>query len=246
MGTDKMALMPDPSPSVARPRGRPRKDAEFAPTDKVMAAAIDAFSVHGYNGVSLRTVNDQLGVSRNLLYQRFGSKADLWRAAVDWAFRPLLEYLEAADDESADPMIRLRMLIRNFIEYSATRPYLARIATVEGAAPTDRLDYLYRNYIEPIQSRFTPVFKLLREQGRIKNIPTQIFYFQLTSGGSAPFGQIGLVSLMAPKLGSPDDNQVRLYAENVAEMLLNGISLPDVNRGDSRESLDSERDSDQQ
>ena len=79
-----------PTP-VTRPRGRPRKDAEFAPTDQVMAAVIDAFSVHGYNGVSLRPVNDELGVSRNLLYQRFGSKADLWRAAVDWAFRPLDE-----------------------------------------------------------------------------------------------------------------------------------------------------------
>jgi TetR/AcrR family transcriptional regulator len=82
--------MADTSPRVARPRGRPRKDAEFAPTDKVMAAAIEACSVHGYNGVSLRTVNDELGVSRNLLYQRFGFKAELWRAAVDWAFGPLL------------------------------------------------------------------------------------------------------------------------------------------------------------
>jgi len=27
-------------------------------------APIEAFSLHGYNGVSLRTVNDQLGVSR--------------------------------------------------------------------------------------------------------------------------------------------------------------------------------------
>jgi TetR/AcrR family transcriptional regulator len=44
-------------------------------------------------------------------------------------------------------MIWLRKLIRNFIEYSATRPYVARVATVEASAPTDRLDYLYHNYI---------------------------------------------------------------------------------------------------
>ena len=36
---------------------------------------------------------------------------------------------------------------------------------------------------------------------------------------------------MAPRLASPDDNQVRLYAENVADMLLNGLSLPEINRG---------------
>jgi TetR/AcrR family transcriptional regulator len=190
-----------------------------------MAAAIDAFSVHGYNGVSLRTVNDQLGVSRNLLYQRFGSKANLWRATVDWAFRPLLEHLEAADDESADPMVRLRGLTLNFIEYSATRPYLARLVTVEGAAATDRLEHLYYNYIEPVRSRFVPVFELLREQGRIKNIPYEVFYFLLTSGGSAPYGQIGLASLMNPEMTSPDETRVRLYAENVAEVLVNGLSL---------------------
>jgi TetR/AcrR family transcriptional regulator len=170
---------------------------------------------------------------RNLLYQRFGSKANLWRTAVDWAFRPLLEYLESSDDESADPMIRLRMLIRNFIEYSATRPYLARLVTVEAATPTDRLEYLYHNYIEPVQSRFVPVFQLLRDQGRIKSIPTEIFYFLLTSGGTAPFGQSGLVSLMLRRVASPDDNQVRLYAENVAEVLLNGMSLPDIRGNDS-------------
>lgn len=217
--------MSEPPPRVARPRGRPRKDDQLAPVDQVLAAAIEAFSVHGYNGVSLRTVNDQLGVSRNLLYQRFGSKANLWRAAVDWAFRPLVEHLETADDESADPMVRLRVLIRGFIEYSATRPYLARLVVMEGSAASDRLEYLYRTYIEPIQSRFVPVFATLRDQGRIKNISPQVFYFLLTSGGSAPYGQIGLVSLMSPDMAAPDGKAVQIYAENVAEVLLNGLAL---------------------
>jgi TetR/AcrR family transcriptional regulator len=220
--------MANGSPAAANPRGRPRKDAEFAPAEKVMATAIEAFSVHGYNGVSLNNVNSELGVSRNLLYQRFGSKAELWRAAVDWAFRPLVDYVIATDDDTADPMIRLRMMIRNFIEYSAPRPYLARLVTVESAAATDRIDYLFHNYIEPVQARYGPVFDLLREQGRIKNIPTTLFYFLLTSGGLAPFGQIGLVSLMSPELAAPDDTKIRLYAENVAEVLLNGISLYDA------------------
>ncbi|WP_405793718.1 TetR/AcrR family transcriptional regulator [Streptomyces sp. NBC_01506] len=192
-----------------------------------MAAAIEAFSVHGYNGVSLRTVNDELGVSRNLLYQRFGSKEKLWHAAVDWAFRPLLDHLEAADDELADPMIRLRVLTLNFIEYSATRPYLARLVMMEGSVPSDRLDYLYEHYIEPVRSRFLPVFDLLREQGRIKNIPAEVFYFLVTSGGTAPYGQQGLASRMNPELASTDETRVRLYAENVAEVLINGLSLTD-------------------
>ncbi|MEV7283045.1 TetR/AcrR family transcriptional regulator [Streptomyces sp. NPDC093252] len=190
-----------------------------------MRTAIEAFSVHGYNGVSLRTVNDELGVSHNLLNQRFGSKANLWRTAADWAFRPFIEHLESSDDPAADPMVRLRMLIRNFIEYSATRPYLARLVTVEGAAATDRLEYLYHQYIEPIESRFLPLFTELQDQGRIKNIPPEVFYFLLTSGGSAPYGQTGLAELMRSEFISPDEARVKLYAESVAEVLLNGLSL---------------------
>jgi hypothetical protein len=35
---------------------------------------------------------------------------------------------------------------------------------------------------------------------------------------------------MAPELASLDETKVRLYAENVAEVLLNGISLHDGSR----------------
>jgi hypothetical protein len=91
---------------------------------------------------------------------------------------------------------RRKPLIRNFIEYSATRPYLARLVTVESSTRTDRLEYLYHQY------------------------------FLLTSGGTAPYGQNGLVSLMNPEMGATDQVHVRIYAENVAEILLSGLSLP--------------------
>jgi AcrR family transcriptional regulator len=191
---------------------------------EVLPAAVEAFSVHGYDGVSLRNVNDQLGVSRNLLYQRFGSKANLWRAAVDWGFGALVAHLEAVDDEAADPMERLRTLIRGFIEYSATRPYLARLANLEGAAPTDRLDYLYDNYISPLRSRFLSILEQLQEQGRIKPIPSEILFFLITSGGTAQYGQAGLAARMSVEVDAGNPAKVRVYADHVAETLISGIS----------------------
>jgi len=105
--------------------------------------------------------------------------------ALDWAFAPLTAHLVDADNATSDPMVRLRILIRNFIEYSATRPYLARLVMVESSTVTDRLEYLYHQYIEPVRARFIPVFDQLREQGRIKNVPYDVFFFLLTSGGTA-------------------------------------------------------------
>ena len=172
----------------------------------------------------MRVVNDQLGVSRNLLYQRFGSKANLWRAVIDWAFAPFLAHLQGADEESADPMDRLRTFVCGFIEYSATRPYLGSLATLEGAAPTDRLDYLYDNYINPVRSRFVPMLEQLQRAGRIKPIPWEVLFFLITSGGSAPFGQAGMAARMEIELDPENPTQVRVYAEHVAEVLLNGIA----------------------
>ena len=95
-----------------------------------------------------------------------------------------------------------------------------------GPRTTNRLEYLYRTYIEPIQLRFLPVFDRLREQRRIKEISPEVFYFLLTSGGSAPYGQAGIVSLMNPAMSPMAANSARMYAESVAEVLINGIALP--------------------
>jgi TetR/AcrR family transcriptional regulator len=210
---------------VARPRGRPPKDAQPpAPLGEIRRAAADAFSVQGYDGISLRTVNGQLGVSHNHLYQRFGSKANLWRAVIDWGFGALVAHIEGADDESDDPMERLRALVCSFIEYSATRPYLASLATLEGAAPSDRLDYLYDNYINPLRLRFLSIFEQLERAGRIKPIASEVLFFLITSGGTAPFGQAGMAARMEMEMDPQNPAQVRAYAERVAEVLINGIS----------------------
>ena len=216
--------MPAVPSRPTRPRGRPPKGTELVPVDTMMRAAAQAFAIQGYDGVSLRTVNEQLGVSRNLLYQRFGSKEKLWRAVVDWAFQPFLAHLNSADDESVDPMQRLRSFIYSFIEYSATRPYLAGIATQEGSATSDRLDYLYDNYVNPVRSRFRPILEELQRAGKMRPLPLEVLYFLITSGGTAPFGQVGFAARMGIPLDRQNPEQVRAYAEQVAEVLINGIS----------------------
>jgi hypothetical protein len=121
-------------------------------------------------------------------------------------------------------MVRFRAFICHFIEYSATRPYLARLATLEGAASTDRLDYLYDNYINPVRSRFLPIFEQLQRAGRVKPIPSEVLFFLITSGGTAAFGQAGIAARIKTELDPENPAQVRVYAEHVAEVLMNGIS----------------------
>jgi AcrR family transcriptional regulator len=65
-----------------RPRGHPSKQEAPTTEDQVLRAALHAFATDGFNGVSVRTLSSELGVSHNLLHQRFGSKDALWRACA--------------------------------------------------------------------------------------------------------------------------------------------------------------------
>ncbi|MEA2471907.1 MAG: TetR/AcrR family transcriptional regulator, partial [Thermoleophilaceae bacterium] len=53
--------------------GRPRTEDAPASTEQILDTAFRAFATHGYDGVSVRTLNRELGVSHNLIHQRFRS-----------------------------------------------------------------------------------------------------------------------------------------------------------------------------
>src|SRR5215471_12675459 len=57
---------------------------DVALQETMLEAALEAFAQRGYDGVSVRELNRQIGVSHNLAHHYFGSKDALWRAAIDY------------------------------------------------------------------------------------------------------------------------------------------------------------------
>jgi TetR/AcrR family transcriptional regulator len=206
----------------ARPRGRPRKDTGPAAIDAVLAAALHAFAAHGYQGVSVRTLNRELGVSHNLLHQRFGSKEAIWYAAVDWGFGGLVGELTVADDEHADPLDRLRAFIRAFVGFSARNPDVLRVANAEGGQPGERLEYLLATYVTPTISAIAPVFAQLVAAGRIKDVPGEAFYYLLTSGAGAMYSNDAMTRLLFSESALAPEG-IERYADSVATIILDGL-----------------------
>lgn len=208
-----------------RPRGRPTA-AQTVPEETILAVALRQFATLGYDGASLRTINRELGVSHNLLYQRFGTKEELWRAAVDFGFGGLVEELRAAADPAVtDPLERLRLNVRQFLVYSGRHPELLTLMNSEGCQDTDRVRYVYRTYIEPSQA---PTFRLLDElaaQGIIRPIEHRTFFFLVTHGGAAPFSLVPLARLFDDT--APDEpDRIVAHADLVSTVLIAGLCRP--------------------
>src|SRR2546423_14162188 len=102
--------------------GRPKAADAPVTLEQILDAAFRAFATYGYDGVAVRTLNRKLGVSHNLIHQRFGSKQALWYAAVDRAFgEQVTELATAFDPTLADPPDQLNHTIPRFVSYSAQR-----------------------------------------------------------------------------------------------------------------------------
>src|SRR5260221_3389871 len=123
--------------------GRPKAQDAPATVEQILDAAFLAFATYGYDGATVRTLNRELGVSHNLIHQRFGSKQGIWYAAVDRAFSQQVSELATAFDPTlADPLDQLNHAIRRFVHYNAERPELLGLMTIEARIANDRLHAL--------------------------------------------------------------------------------------------------------
>ncbi|WP_329343652.1 TetR/AcrR family transcriptional regulator [Streptomyces sp. NBC_00663] len=207
----------------ARRTGRPPADLAPATLDEILTAALRMFADKGYDGASVAALNRQLGVSHNLIHQRFGSKEKLWYAAVDHAFGIVAtEMRQEFDDAGGGPMEQLRRIIVRFIHVNARRPEILRLTTVEGVASSPRLDYLYEQHIEPILTEATAPLRQLADEGVIAPVPMRTLYFLVAHGGTALFSLIGLSRLMGPQ-DPLDPEAVTHHADFVADLVLAGL-----------------------
>jgi AcrR family transcriptional regulator len=208
----------------------------------VLAAALHAFAVHGYQGVSVRTLSRELGVSHNLLHQRFGSKEEIWYAAVDWAFGNLVAELTKAETEQGDPMTRLRRFIRTFVEYSARHPDLARVANAEGSAEDEtaaqRLKYLLRGYTGPTMARIVPLYLELMAAGQLREVPPETFYYLITSTGLMHSNRAMTTMLFSE--AALAEERVPAYADSVVSVILDGL-IPRPDGGEPRDGTEQGR-----
>lgn len=205
-----------------RAPGRPRAD-EGVDEQGFLEAALRAFAVHGYDGVSVRMLNKELGVSPSWVHQRYGSKEGLWYAAVDHGFGRQAATL-TFDPTLTDPLDQLDHGIRQFLRYSAEHPELLMMMNAEGAQDTRRLDYIHKNYIEPVLAPFDRLLQHLIDEGRVRPVTMRTLFLLIAHGGAAPFG----LRPLARRLDRSDPGSAKNlneHIEAVTRIVIDGLRI---------------------
>jgi TetR/AcrR family transcriptional regulator len=211
--------------STGKRTGRPKAHDAPATLEQILDAAFRAFATYGYDGVAVRTLNRELGVSHNLIHQRFGSKQGLWYAAVDRAFSEQVTQLATAFDPTlADPLDQLNHAIRRFVHYSAERPELLGLMNIEARLDSERLDYIYDNYVAPALAPLGRLLDHLQTERRIRPISLRALFFLIAHGAAGPF-TLAPLARHFEDTDPLDPAQVAEQAALTADVITGGLRL---------------------
>jgi AcrR family transcriptional regulator len=106
--------------------------------EEILHAAVVRFGMTGLHGTSTETIARDVGVSQPYLFRLFGTKKELFMAAVDWGFRETREAFRLAAADAVDAHDAFRRMGEAYLELISDRRYLD--IQMQAYASTDDAD----------------------------------------------------------------------------------------------------------
>ncbi|WP_210578007.1 TetR/AcrR family transcriptional regulator [Streptomyces sp. GESEQ-4] len=132
--------------ATARRRGRPRRTESADTRDRILNAAREEFSERGYEKTSVRAIAKAAGVDSALVHHYYGTKEQVFEAAVEVAFAPALKVRDVVVEGPLDDVgERMTRVIFGLWENPVTRAPL--LAIVRSAVNTEAAAAVFRRLV---------------------------------------------------------------------------------------------------
>ncbi|WP_317619704.1 TetR/AcrR family transcriptional regulator [Streptomyces akebiae] len=205
----------------ARRPGRPGADTPALPEEEsILQRGLEAFAELGYDRASARELARRLGVSHNFINDRYGSKAAFWRAVVDSALGAQMARMPEPDP-SLDDEENLRRLVTAFYRTAADTPLVGRLFVDELHQDTERLTYLYDNYIGVVVGNMASSVDRLVAAGRMAPVPMDVLFFAVVPTVSGML-DVPLARRLG-RSGASSPERIAATAESLASLVLDGV-----------------------
>ena len=206
----------------SRKPARKQQQRSIRTQQKLLDAALEAFSENGFKGTSTRDIAERAGVHHPLITYHFKNKEELWRASADRIFTQFTSALREARQESAGqcPRTRMASMIRAYVRCSASQPALHKVIVQEASHPSSRLEWLVDKHLRPISEVAVKELENVQRQGIAPaGDPRLLFNMIRASAG-------GLMALgLELKESSNIDLQTQEAIDSLADMIIK-VFLP--------------------
>ncbi|MFD7712189.1 TetR family transcriptional regulator [Streptomyces sp. NPDC059785] len=198
-----------------RRRGRPSRTQTAttpATRDMILAAAREEFSARGYDKTSVRGIAKTAGVDSALVHHYFGTKEQVFEAAVEVAFAPALNASGTLDEGPVDTIgERLTRFVFGVWENPVTRAPL--LAIVRSAVNNEAAATVFRRLIAT---------QLLRRVTRRLDVPDAELRAELAAAQLVGVAMLRYVIRIEPLAGTDAERII----ERVAPVVQNHLTAP--------------------
>jgi AcrR family transcriptional regulator len=151
----------------------------MATRQAIFAAAAEAFSRKGFNGVAVDDIAKAAGVNKAMIYYHFEDKLALYREIVREILRSAGARVTAIADSSDSPEDKIARWVETFVALGEERPYLPPIMLRELAEGTPHLDDETLSLIRNLIAAFGRILVEGQSSGVFRPVHPMLAYITL-------------------------------------------------------------------
>lgn len=192
-----------------------------ATRDRILRAATELFADQGYAGTSMRQVAERAEANSALIYYYFGTKRDLFEAALGPPAAELLELLERAYTMRAPASRRLEVFVREYVPLALRGlPHTALVLKALASGDPEMREMMRRE-LAPNAELLARIVEEGIASGEFRPVDPRLAVGSLV-GMILPYALTG--SLAAPLLGlEVDDGFAARLTEHTLRVFLAGV-----------------------
>lgn len=215
---------------VARPAGASRPGVR----QQILEAALAEFAEKGFQEASLAAIARRLGVTAPLVLYHFGSKANLWREALEVFCSNLAAVVQRAaeDGNGMEGREALRLMVRRLVHFFATNRAAYRLMRDEGGVENGQSDWFTSKNLLPIIEQIETVYDRAVAEGAVRPAPFETTFFMILGAVSCYLESRTLVTRL---FGAGSEGEGRSaekgsdwiddYANQVVGLCFDGLSV---------------------
>lgn len=193
---------------------------------QILEAALVEFADHGFQEASLAAIARRVGVTAPLVLYHFGSKANLWREALEMFCAGFAAAVDQAVEDGAGLEGRdaLRLLVRRLVHYFAGNRAAWRLMREEGSGAAGT-DWIASRSLKPVIGWIQGVYDRAVAEGAVRPAPFETTFFMILGALSCYLESRSLATQLFGDHAEGDD-WVNQYADQVLGLCFDGLAQP--------------------
>jgi len=169
------------APVAARPATRTERLATTRAG--ILQSALEHFASSGFEGASVRDIAAQAGVNHGMIRHIYGTKEQLWRAAITFLFERLDREVNVDAEIQAGLGDRelFTTYVHRYVRYCASHPEHARIMIQQSSRSGPTLEWATRRFIRARHGVAGPIIERLVAKGILPGVDPLSLAFSLAA-----------------------------------------------------------------